>query len=71
MNLKHDFFFNGVTKASQGSLLHVVDCTSVYSGEVGVGSGSGVGNGDGVIQFKVGYNKLVERDLGEDKEEFL
>jgi hypothetical protein len=65
MNLEHDVFLNGVAKVSQGFLLHVVDCTSVSNGEVGVGSG------DGVIQSVAGYNKLVERDLGEDEKNLL
>jgi hypothetical protein len=65
MNLEHDVLLNGVAKASQGSPLHVVDYTSVYNGEIGVGSG------DGVIQFKVCYNELVDKDLGEDQEELL
>jgi hypothetical protein len=63
---------NGVVKVSQGSPLHVVDYTNVYNGEVGVGNGNvGVGSGNDAIQSKVGYSKLAERDLGEDKEEFL
>jgi hypothetical protein len=64
MDLEHDVLLNGVAKASQGSPLHVVDYTNVYNGEIGVGSG------DGVIQSKVGYSELVNRDLGEDEEEF-
>jgi hypothetical protein len=59
------FFYNGVVEASQGSLLHVVDCTCVCNGEVGVGSG------DGVIQFKASCSELVDKDLGEDEEELL
>jgi hypothetical protein len=55
------FFLMGLQKASQGSPLHVVNYTSVYNGEIWVG------NGDGVIQFKVGYNELVDKDLGEDE----
>ncbi len=65
------YFFNGAIKASQGSPLHVADCTSVCNGEVGIGSGSGgVENDDSVIQSKVGYSKFVEKDLGKDKEKF-
>jgi len=65
-------FFESAVKVSQGSPLHVVDCTNVCNGEIGVGSGNGgVGSGDGVIQSKVGYSKLAKRDLGEDKKEFL
>jgi hypothetical protein len=69
MNLKHDVFFNGAIEVSQGFPLHVSNCTSVCSGEIGVGNGSGgVGNGDDVIQSKVGYNELANKDLGEDEE---
>ncbi len=57
---------NGAIEASQGSLLHVVECTCVYNGEVGVGSGS-----DGVIQSKANYSELIDKDLGEDEEELL
>jgi hypothetical protein len=65
-------FFEWVVKVSQGSPLHVVDCTNVCNGEIGVGSGNGgVGSGNGVIRSKVGYSKLAERDLGEDKKKFL
>jgi len=65
MNLEHDVLLNGVTKTSQGSPLHVVDYTNVYSGEIRVS------NGDGVIQSKVDYNELPNRNLGEDEEELL
>jgi hypothetical protein len=58
-------FFNEFAKASQGSPLHVADYISVYNGEIGVG------NGDGVIQSKVDYNELANKDLGEDEEELL
>jgi hypothetical protein len=59
MNLEHDGFLNGVVEASQSFIFHVVDCTSIFNGEVGVGNGNdGIGSGDGVIQFKVGYNEL-------------
>ncbi len=72
MNLQHDILLNGVAKASQGSPLHVVNCSGVCSGEVGVGSGNGgVGNGDDVIQSKANYNELTNKDLGEDKERLL
>jgi hypothetical protein len=40
MNLEHDIFFNGAIETSQGSPLHVVDCTNVCNGEIRVGSGS-------------------------------
>jgi hypothetical protein len=56
---------NGVAKTSQGFPLHVVDYTSVYNGEIGVG------NGDGVIQSKVGYSELVDINLGENQKELL
>jgi hypothetical protein len=65
MNLKHDVFLNRVAKASQDFPLHVVDYTSVYNGEIGVGSG------DGLIQSKVGYSELVHIDLGESEEGLL
>jgi hypothetical protein len=65
MNLKHDVFLNGFAKASQGSPFHVIDYISVYNGEIRVG------NGDGVIQSKVGYNKLDDKDLGEDEKKLL
>jgi hypothetical protein len=56
---------SGVAKASQGSPLHVANYTSVYNGEIGVGSG------DGVIQSKIGYSKVVNKDLSEGEEKFL
>jgi hypothetical protein len=74
MNLEHDcFFLNGAIELSQGSLLHVANYTSVCNGKVGVGNGGGggVGSGDNVIQFKVDYNELANKDLGEDEEELL
>jgi hypothetical protein len=65
MDLEHDTFLNGVVEASQGFLFHVVDCIGVCNGEVGVG------NGDGVIQSKINYNELVDKDFGVDEEELL
>jgi hypothetical protein len=68
MNLKHDFFLMGLQKLHK-VLLSMLLIVQMF--EVGVGNGSGgVGSGDGVIQFEVGYSKLVEKDLGEDKEKF-
>jgi hypothetical protein len=54
---------NGAAEASQGSFFHVVECTCVYNGEIGVRSGS-----DGVIQSKANYSELVDKDLGEVEE---
>ncbi len=42
MDLRHYIFLNGVVEASQSSPFHVVDCTCVCNGEVGVGNGDGV-----------------------------
>jgi hypothetical protein len=65
MNLEHDIFLNGVVETSQGSPLHVANCTCVCNGEVKVGSSSGgVGSGDDVIQSEASYNELVDKDLG-------
>jgi hypothetical protein len=64
MNLEHDVFLNGVVKASQGSPLHV-DYIGVYNVKIGVG------NSDGVIQSKVNYNELANKNLGEDDKELL
>jgi hypothetical protein len=66
------FFFSGATKISQGYPLHVVNCTSVCSGEVGVGNDNGgVGSGDDVIQSEVGYIELANIGLGEDEKKLL